>query len=607
VSAARPVRPWIVHALLALAVLFVYAPVRHFPFVVYDDKAYVSENPAVLGGLSGEGVAWAFTHSAQGNYVPLAWLSHMLDVELFGLDAGAHHAVNVLLHLASTLLLFEVLRRASGGLWPSAFAAAVFGVHPTHVESVAWVSERRDVLSGLFFVLSLGAYASWTRAGGVLRYAALVVCFTLGLLAKPMLVTLPCLLLLLDLWPLRRTGRGVARLVLEKVPLLLPAAAVAALALSTQQQAMPSLVQLPLGARLAGASVAYAAYLRDMLWPRHLAVFHPLDLDVPPGRALAAALLVAALSAGALLAWRRRPWLTVGWLWFVGMLVPVIGLVQVGSQSMADRYLYLPGIGLAVALAWGGAELAAARPRARRALAGVALLGLAACLLLARAQVHTWRDSVALFEHARALTGGNAVVELNLGEAYEDAGDAERALAHYERALHWQPGARGAHTRIGAILARRGEIERASRHLLLALRLDPADAQAHVELGTLLLRTGQLEAAQASLERALELEPGNAAARYRLAELRALAGEEQAAAALFAEALAARPPARDAPLADKNPAVLVALAAGCAEAGRPEAAERWAARALTLARLAGQRELVTRLEADLARYRAAPR
>jgi tetratricopeptide (TPR) repeat protein len=607
VSAAGPVRPWVVHAVLAVGVLFVYAPVRHFPFVVYDDKAYVSENPAVLGGLTGEGVVWAFTHSAQGNYVPLAWLSHMLDVELFGLDAGAHHAVNVLLHLASTLLLFEVLRRASGGLWPSAFAAAVFGVHPTHVESVAWVAERRDVLSGFFFVLSLGAYASWTRAGGVLRYGALVVCFSLGLLAKPMLVTLPFLLLLLDLWPLRRAGRGAARLVLEKLPLLLPAAAVSALALSTQEGAMPSLAQLPLGARLAGASLAYAAYLRDMLWPLDLAVFHPVDLDVPPGRAVAAALLLAALSAGALLAWRRRPWLTVGWLWFAGMLVPVIGLVQVGSQSMADRYLYLPGIGLSVALAWGAAELVAARPRARRALAGAALVWLAACLLLARAQVHSWRDSVALFEHARAVTGSNVVVELNLGEAYEDAGDAERALAHYERALHWQPGARGAHTRSGAILARRGELERASRHLLLALRLDPGDAQAHVELGTLLMRTGQLEAAEDSLARALELEPANAEARYRMAELRALAGQDEAAEALFAAALDARPPARDAPVADKHAAVLAALAAGCAEAGRPEAAERWAARALTLARLAGQHELVARLEADLARYRAAPR
>lgn len=606
-SAPRTLRPWAVHALLAAGVLFVYAPVRHFPFVVLDDKAYVSENPAVLGGLSGEGVAWAFTHSAQGNYVPLAWLSHMLDVELFGLDAGAHHAVNVLLHLASTLLLFEVLRRASGGLWPSAFAAAVFGVHPTHVESVAWVAERRDVLSGLLFVLSLGAYVSWTRAGGWLRYAALLVCFSLGLLAKPMLVTLPCLLLLLDLWPLRRAGRGAARLVLEKLPLLLPAAGVSALALSTQEQAMPSLAQLPLGTRLAGAFVAYAGYLRDTLWPLDLAVFHPLDLDVPAGRAVGAALLVAALSAGALLAWRRRPWLTLGWLWFAGMLVPVIGLVQVGSQSMADRYLYLPGIGLTVALAWGAAELVAGRPQARRALAGAALLWLAACLLLARAQVHTWRDSIALFDHAREVTGGNVVVELNLGEAYEDAGDTESALAHYERALHWQPGARGAHTRIGAILARRGELERAFRHLLLAVRLDPLDAAAHVELGTLLLRTGRLEAAQAALARALELEPGNASARYRMAELRALGGDIQAAAALFAEALAARPPARDAPVADKHPAVLVALAAGCAEAGRPAAAERWAARALSLARLAGEAELVARLEADLARYRAAPR
>lgn len=606
-SAWRTPPAWTLHVALAALVLCVYAPVRHFPFVVYDDHAFVSENPTVLGGLSAAGVARAFTQSAQGNYVPLAWLSHMLDVELFGLDAGAHHAVNLLLHLASTLLLFEVLRRASAGTWPSAFTAALFGVHPTHVESVAWVAERRDVLSGLFFVLCLGAYTGWTRAGGARRYALLLLCFTLGLLAKPMLVTLPCLLLLLDLWPLRRTQRGAAALVLEKLPLLLPAAVVSGLALATQQGAMPSLAELPLATRLANAALAYAAYLRDALWPLHLAVFHPLDLDPPAGRAVAAALLFAALSAAALLCWRRRPWITVGWLWFAGMLVPVIGLVQVGSQSMADRYVYLPGIGLSLAVSWSAAEAVERWPRARPLLAAAGLAGLAACLYLGRAQVDTWRDSVALFEHARAVTGPNAVVELNLAEAYDEAGDAERALAHYEQALHWYPGARGAHARMGALLVRRGEPERGTRHLLLAMRLDPLDPAPRVELATLLLRSGKLEPATLQLERALELDPDDATARYHLAELRALAGQGEQAAQLFSAALRARPPAEDAPVADKHPAVLAALAEGCAEAGRLEAAERWSTRALTLARLAGQPELVARLESDLRRYQAATR
>jgi len=596
---------WALHIVLAAAVLCVYEPVRDYPFVVFDDKAYVSENPMVLGGLSREGTVWAFTESAQGNYVPLAWQSHMLDVELFGLDAGAHHIVNLLLHLVSTLLLFEVIHLLTGALWPSAFVAAFFGIHPTHVESVAWIAERRDVLSGLFFVASLGAYASWVRRGGGLRYALLLLAFSLGLLAKPMLVTLPFLLLLLDIWPLRRGDRGVVQLVAEKLPLLVPAIAVSGMALSTQRLAMPTLAEHPLAQRLANASVSGVSYLWKTAWPADLAVFYPLDLDVPLGKAVAAALLLAALSLAAFLARRRQPWLLVGWLWFVGMLVPVVGLVQIGSQSMADRYTYLPSIGLALAAAFSAAALVASRPRLGRFLAGASVGWLAVCALLARGQVSTWRDSVALFEHARSVTGGNVVVELNLAEAHEDAGDVDLALAHYEQALHWQPGAKGAHGRMGALLAGRGEFEAAGRQLLLALRFDPGDARARAALGTLLLRTGQQEPARAELSLALELEPGNAAARYHLAELEALDGNHESAVRLFAEALSARPPAEDQPLAYAQPLVLAALAAGCAEAGQAESAVRWATRGLTLARLSRLTELAARLESDLERYQRA--
>lgn len=598
---------WVPHLALAAGVLLVYEPVRDYPFVVLDDKAFVSENPIVLGGLTRDGVIRAFSESPQGNYVPLAWISHMLDVELFGLDAGSHHTVNLLLHLTSTLLLFEVLRRATGAVWPSVFVAAVFGVHPTHVESVAWVAERRDALSALFFVLCLGAYTGWTRSGGALRYATLLLAYTLGLLSKPMLVTLPFLLLLLDFWPLRRGALGLLRLVAEKLPLLVPAAIVSVLALSTQQLAMPTLEELPLGTRLANASVSSAAYLWKTLWPADLAVFYPLDRDVPAAHALAAALLIAVITAGVFLARRSQPWLLVGWLWFGGMLVPVVGLVQVGSQSMADRYTYLPGIGLSIAAAWSAAAIVRGRPGAARALAVGCAIWLLLCLVMARSQVATWRDSIALFEHARSVTGGNVVVALNLAEAYEDAGENERALALYEEALHWQPGARGAHGRMGEILARRGELEAGGRHLLLAVRYDPLDPQPRVALGRLLFRTGQADAAAAELEAALALDPENAAARYHLAELTALAGDGETATRWFVEALRTRPPAQDEPIAYRHPAVLAALAAGCAEAGRPESAERWAKRGLTLARLAGLQELSARLETDLQRYQAAPR
>ncbi len=596
---------WAFHLVLALGVLLVYEAVRDFPFVVYDDKAYVSENRQVLRGLSRESVTWAFTRSEQGNYVPLAWLSHMADVELFGLDAGAHHVVNLLLHLATTLLLFEVFRSATGEPWPSAFVAAVFGIHPTHVESVAWVAERRDVLSGLFFVLSCGAYMGWVRAsrGRVLRYGLLLVAFTLGLLAKPMLVTLPFVLLLLDLWPLRRLEVGATRLVVEKLPLLVPAAAVAAGALVTQEGAMATLAEVPVGTRVATALVAWMTYVWKTLWPVGLAVFYPLDFDVPLAKAALAGLVVAALSAGAILSWRRRPFLTVGWLWYLGTLVPVIGFVQIGAQSMADRYTYLPSIGLSLAVAWGARDLAAGRPSLARALAGAATAWLFVCLILGRAQVSTWRSSLALFEHARAVTGTNVVVELNIAEAYEDLGDDDRALRHYERALHLQPGTRGAHTRIGAILAKQGRLEDAERNLRLAVRFDPERPEPHFELARVSLRTGRSTVAASRFEQALRLDPDHAQARYHLAELKASRGARDAALVHFVEALEADPPPEDTPLLEDDPAVLEALASAWARLDRPERAAHWAERALALEGLPPERR--ERLEGDLARYRPA--
>jgi tetratricopeptide (TPR) repeat protein len=594
---------------LALAVLAVYAPVRSFPFVVYDDKAYVSENPAVLGGLSREGVVWAFTRSEQGNYIPLTWLSHMLDVELFGLDAGRHHTVNALLHLLTALLLFEALRRMTGAPAPSAFVALFFAVHPTHVESVAWIAERRDTLSAFFWMLTLLTYAGYagsSRRRG-LRYAAVLAAFGLGLLAKPMLVTLPFVLLLLDFWPLRRTPEGIGRLALEKVPLLALAGLASATAVWTQGAAgaLATLEQLPLASRLVNALLSYVAYLGKTLWPVDLAVFYPYALEISVAKTAAALGLLLALSAAALVPWRSRPYLAVGWLWYLGTLLPVIGFVQIGSQSMADRYTYLPTIGIAIAIAWGAADLASGRPRTRHALAAAATLALVACILLAQAQVSTWRDSIALFEHARSVTGENHVVHVNLAEAHEDADRVDLALEHYREALRSFPAARRVHLRMGVLLARRGQWSRAEHHFRESIRRHPEERGARLGLGALYLGHGRLEQASEQLEAELALDPKSARTLFHLGELAALRDEREEAVRRFSEAFTLDPELPDGPLLDRSARVTGALAAALAQAGRLDRAAYWASRALALARFGGETELAERLEHELASYGSA--
>jgi len=598
----------LVWAALALAVLAVYGPVRSFPFVVYDDKAYVSENPAVLGGLSREGVVWAFTRNEQGNYVPLTWLSHMLDVELFGLDAGRHHTVNALLHLLTALLLFEALRRMTGAPAPSAFVALLFAVHPTHVESVAWIAERRDTLSAFFWMLTLLAYAGYAGSSRprALRYAAVLAAFGLGLLAKPMLVTLPFVLLLLDFWPLRRSAEGIGRLALEKLPLLALAGLVSAAAVWTQGTvgALATLEQLPLATRIANALQSYAAYLGKTLWPVDLAVFYPYALEVSAAKTAAALGLLVALSAAALVQWRSRPYLAVGWLWYLGTLLPVIGIIQIGSQSMADRYTYLPTIGIVIAIAWGAADLASGRLRIRHALAAAATLALVACIFLARAQVSTWRDSVALFEHARAVTGDNHVVHVNLAEAHEDADRVDLALEHYQEALRWFPAARRVHLRMGVLFARRGQWSQAEQHFRESTHRHPEERDARLELGALYLGQGRVKEAAEQLEAELALDPESARTLFHLGEIAALRDGREEAVRRFDQAFALDPELPDEPVLDKNPRVTGALAAALAQAGRRKHAARWASRALVLARLGRQAELAEQLERELASYSA---
>src|SRR6059036_456916 len=388
--------------LVVLGTLAVFAPALRHGFVNYDDPEYVTENPRVRAGLSWAGLGWAFAAPHAANWHPLTWLSHMLDAQLFGLAPAGHHATSVLLHATSAALLFEVLAGMTGTPWRSAFVAAVFALHPLRVESVAWVSERKDVLAGFFWMLALAAYARYARRRGAADYVLVVAAFVLGLLAKPMVVTLPLVLLLLDVWPLRRPW--TIALVWEKLPLVLLAAAASALTVVAQRGAgaMASLESLPLAARMAEAVVAFRAYLEKTFWPARLAVFYP-HRPLPIGEVAASCVVLLVVSALAIRERRRRPWLLVGWLWYLVALLPVVGLVKVGEQAMADRFSYLPQIGVLLMIAWAAAD--AGGSRAVASAGGV--VALAACVALTARQLDIWRDSVSLFAHASAVSRDN--------------------------------------------------------------------------------------------------------------------------------------------------------------------------------------------------------
>lgn len=521
--------------LLLLAVVLVFGQTSRFQFV-FDDTMYVSENPTVQNGLTWSGLVWAFTSFEAWNWHPLTWLSHMLDFQCYGLWPGGHHLTSVLLHMVSVIVWFLVLRQMTGRLWPSALVAALFAIHPLHVESVAWISERKDVLSGLFFGLTLAAYLGHVRRPfSVPRYLLVVLAFALGLLSKPMLVTLPCVLLLLDYWPLRRwdplsTAAGAAegssapafpsRVLLEKVPLLLLAAASCLVTMSAQTTAM---ARVPWTARAANALVSYVAYLGQSLWPVDLAAYYPHRQGSEPVWAVAGALLLLAGVSIAVVVWRRRhPYLLVGWLWYLGMLVPVIGLIQVGDQARADRYMYLPLIGLSLALAWLTAEFVGTSLVRWRRCALAWLLALAILTGLAWQQTSYWQDSETLWSHCLASTTDNWMASYNLGLALSDRGQFDAAMIHYRKTLELKPGWTDAHNNLGAALLRLGRFQEAIAEYEKMLEIKPRYAEAHNNIGACLLQQGQTDAAIAQFQKALELKPGYADALQNLAIARAM-------------------------------------------------------------------------------------
>ncbi len=529
---------------LVLAIVAVYAPVRDFEFINLDDTEYVVENPHVTSGVTPRSIIWAFTRSHSNNWHPLTWLSHMLDVEIFGLDAGGHHATSVLLHAVATILLFLVLRSMTGELGASAFVAMVFGLHPLRVESVAWVSERKDVLAACFWMLALGAYAGWVRSPTTLRYALLLVVYALGLSSKQMLVTLPVVLLLLDSWPLGRLRAGsvLLPLVREKMPLLAFAvlASLATLAAQGAAGAVVTLDALPLGVRVQNALVSMVAYLGMTLWPVDLALYYPLR-PLAGSAVLGAAAVLGIVSLLVARAAERTPALAVGWCWYLVTLLPVIGLVQTGSQARADRFTYLPQVGLAIMLAWGARAVLGRFRYASRTLVVLSLVVGAACLALTARQVRWWRDGETVFRHTIAVTGDNSLAQNHLGEALARQGRLEEAHAHYTEAVRLNPANAAAQVNLGNTLLRAQRTAEAEARYREALRLRADLPEAHNGLGVLLAQSAEPDEALVHYRHALSARPYYPEARLNLANALRARGDFIEAAAEYRQVAEQRP------------------------------------------------------------------
>ena len=590
----------LVGLLLALLILAAFWRVNYADFVNFDDPVYVTENAHVQAGLNASGVGWAFTTASAEFWHPLTWLSLMLDYELYGLQPGGYHLTNLLLHILSTLLLFWLLHRMTGTLWRSALVAALFALHPLHVESVAWIAERKDTLSTLFWMLALAAYVRYTAQPTARRYLLALLCFTCGLMSKPMLVTLPFVMLLLDYWPLQRLfappvpvvkpaitpgggdpkprdrkardrkagdreggaaasktaplskpspqvstlaarppEKGWPGLLAEKIPFFLLALVFSGIALYTQYQAPFKI--FPLSARIANALISYAVYIEKTFWPRDLAVFYPFPVHFPLWELAAAVLLLLIVSLAVIAAARPLPYLMVGWCWYLVTLLPVIGIVQVGKHARADRYTYLPLIGLFIMAAWGIPELLK-----KWRYQGPALL-LSAALILSGLSVGTWRqvaywqDSITLFRHALSVTTDNDVAHNNLGTALRKNGNIEEATSQYREVLRINPDDGEAHNNLGNALYLRGEVREAETHLREALRIRPQSAEVHYNLGNVLLSQGRTDEAVSQLRAALLSNPDYGEAYFDLANVLASQGKFSEAIANFGEVLRLNP------------------------------------------------------------------
>jgi len=554
---------------LAGIVWLVFGQTLGHPFINFDDPEYVYENPEINAGLTAHGVIWAFTHLPSPDWFPLTSISHMLDVQFYGLRAGGHHLTSVLVHTAVVILLFLVLRQMTGTLWRSAFVAAVFAIHPLRVESVAWVAERKDLLSGLFFMLTLGAYVRYVRKRRFGRYVLMAILFTCGLLSKPVFVTVPLMLLLLDYWPLRRFEQQLAirGLILEKIPLLILSLTVSVATITGQTGEVVSMEPLPFVWRVNNAFVSYVTYIWQMIWPARLAIFYPHPQNhLALWEIVVAIALLIAMTVLAFALRKRCPYLIVGWFWYLVMLAPVIGVVQVNLQGHADRYTYLAQIGLYLLVVWSIADLSLSWPYRRQILSVAASLVIVALAWSAWIQTAYWRDSESLWTHAIAVTSDNDTAQADLAD----------------------------------LLLRRGRLSEAVFHSQEALRIRPGNADAHNTLGIALFQMGDLKDAVAHWKQSLEIQPGNMNAQTNLAWALATAPDASLRDGTKAVELAQNVARR---AGHANAMVLRTLAASYAETGQFAEAVDIAQQAFQLASAQGNSALMADLQLNIASYR----
>ncbi|HMH03959.1 MAG TPA: tetratricopeptide repeat protein [Candidatus Udaeobacter sp.] len=585
---------------LAGVTWLVFSQTLWHDFINYDDAHYVYENTKITGGLSISGIAWAFSHIHSLNWHPLTTISHMLDCQLYGLKAGWHHFTNVLLHTLAAMLLFLALQQMTGAVWRSAFVAAVFAIHPLRVESVAWIAERKDVLSGVFFMLTLLAYVNYVRLPRIRGYLVVVFLFACGLMSKPMLVTLPFVLLLLDYWPLDRIKGQLWKRVAEKIPLIALSAVSSVITFLVQKSAVGQTEELPIFERINNAVVSYVLYIWQMLWPVNLAVFYPHPENrLPPWEIVCCLLVVMCITVAAIALRTHRPYLLTGWLWYLGMLVPVIGLVQVGWQGRADRYTYLPQIGLYIAATWGVANLTALHRHRRATLSTVAVLVIAALSSCAWVQTSYWRNSETLFRHALAVTTNNDVAENNLGIVFLGQGKLDEAISLLQSAVDLRSDNSPAHENLAKALLQKGEVDNALVHYRKLLELQPDNIEVHNIVGTVLIQQHRIREGVEEWRKGLAIDPNNGNAMSNLAWVFATSPDDSlrdgAKAVQFAEQALRISGGR-------IPIIFRTLAAAYAESGQFSEARQTAQRGIELANSQGNSALAAELQGNIALY-----